>query len=240
MNNFFSNLKFNQDTYSNSINLISCDNNYWEKYGIFNIISCNETDQDIHVHIINPSEKTLQSLKRLKEQCRINITHSSESFDTTELNFYFLKSYYYMSRFFISRFIFNNTNVQEIKITDADIFFNEFIEFPRNINLALSYRPNNNTAWERTAAYFLYIKKEYSNFLNLVIENYQEKVNNIDFYKIEKIENKIEKANSTGLDQVCLTEILESQQIIQNSDYTIHTVTFPFQTQDNHYKVIHY
>jgi hypothetical protein len=219
MNNFFSNLKFNQDIYSNSINLISCDDHYWKKYGIFNVISCNETNQDIHVHIINPSPETIKSLKKLKEQCHINITQSSESFETTELNFYFLKSYYYMSRFFISRFIFNNTTVQEIKITDADIFFNEFIEFPNNINLAVSYRPNNNTAWERTAAYFLYVTKEYSNFLNLVVEVYQKKVKNIDFYKIEKIENKIEKANNTGLDQVCLTEVLEDQKIFQNADF---------------------
>ena len=35
----------------------------------------------------------------------------------------------------------------------------------------------------------------------------------------KEIENKIEKANNTGLDQVCLTEVLEDQKIFQNADF---------------------
>jgi hypothetical protein len=218
-NLFFKNVLFDSIPVSNNLVVFSCDDNYFKKYGIYNILSCDETDQPAHVHLINPSLDSVLTLKLIKNKLQIPLSWSTEYFETSNLNFYLLKSYYYMARFYLSNYIFQHTAVTHIKIVDADIIFNSLISFPESVNMGITYKKQKNTAWERTAAYFLFLTSLYKDFLPKVIALYEEKIKNIDFVTVEKIENKIEKANFTGLDQVCLTEILENECIYQNQDF---------------------
>jgi hypothetical protein len=218
-NLFFKNVLFDSIPKSDNLVVFSCDDTYFKKYGIYNILSCNDTDQPVHVHLINPSADSVLTLKAIIGKLQIPLSWSTEYFETSNLNFYLLKSYYYMARFYLSNYIFQHTSVTCIKIVDADIIFNSSISFPESVNIGITYKKQKNTAWERTAAYFLFLTLVYKDFLPKVIELYEEKIKNIDFLKVEKIENKIQKANFTGLDQVCLTEILENECIYLNQDF---------------------
>jgi hypothetical protein len=66
---------------------------------------------------------------------------------------------------------------------------------------------------------YIFISKNKIQFLEKVIEEYCCRYIETDFDKVSLIENKIEKANFTGLDQVCLSFVFEKENIEENNDF---------------------
>jgi hypothetical protein len=211
MNDFFSDPIMIDSPNVSELVLFSCDNIYFEKYGIFNLLSCDTVNHDVHIHIINPSEKNLNFLKKIKNILKIKLSFSIE-YVNADLNFYAIKSYYYCSRFYVARWLCQDFSIKKIHIVDADVIFNEKIFIPNEITLCLNYNSDANNFWQKIMAGYIFISKEEMHFFDEVLEEYKNRYKNTDFEKVSNIENKIEKANFTGLDQVCLSIIFEKNQ----------------------------
>jgi hypothetical protein len=223
MNLFFKDIVMNISPKDEELVLFSCDDIYFQKYGIYNLLSCNDVYQHVHVHIINPSLDSLVLLEKIIKKLSINVSYSTEILNTN-LNFYAIKSYYYCSRFYVARWLFEKYNLKKIHIVDADVIFNEKIIIPDNITLAVDYNSDAPTLWQKIMAGYIFISVEEINFLNLVIDEYSIRYVNTDFNAVSLIENKIEKANFTGLDQVCLSVIFEKLEK-ERSDSFLNTRT---------------
>jgi hypothetical protein len=208
MNYFFQNPSVIVEPTATEIVLFSCDNIYFEKYGIFNLLSCDIVNHNVHVHIINPSEKNLNFLKEIKNVLKIQLSFSIE-YINIDLNFYAIKSYYYCSRFYVASWLGRKFSIEKFHVVDADVIFNEKIIIPENINLCLNYNKDADNLWQKIMAGYIFISKNELSFFDKVLEEYEKRFNVTDFEIVSKIENKIEKANFTGLDQVCLSMIFE-------------------------------
>jgi hypothetical protein len=106
-----------------------------------------------------------------------------------------------------------------LHIVDADMIFNEKIIMENYINLSLEYNKSFNNLWQKIMAGYIFISKNKIQFLEKVIEEYCCRYIETDFDKVSLIENKIEKANFTGLDQVCLSFVFEKENIEEDNDF---------------------
>ena len=216
---FFKNIKYLEYPTSFESVLFACDDLYFKKFVIYNIFSCDQVGHDVHCHLINPSEESLNLIKNIKKKLKIKCSYSIESFDSSNLNFYALKSYYYCSRYYVAIDIFKNYNVSKLHIVDADMIFNEKIIMENHINLSLEYNKSFDNLWQKIMAGYIFVSKNKIQFLEKVIEEYCCRYNETDFDKVSLIEDKIEKANFTGLDQVCLSFIFEKENIEEDKDF---------------------
>lgn len=238
-NNFFKSFNFLHYPAKKEIVLFSCDDLYFKKFGIFNIISCNEVGHDIHFHIINPSKESLELFNNIKSKLRIQYSYSTELLETKDLNFYALKSYYYCSRYYVATFLFENTLVEKIHIVDTDAIFNDKIVMKENIDLSLEYNDQYNNLWQKIMAGYVFIEKKKSWFLKEVLFEYEKRYDSTDFAIVSNIENKIEKANFTGLDQVCLSYVFELYKLnLEDSFYNLLPIKSQFKSKgDNLAKI---
>jgi hypothetical protein len=218
-NKFFKNINFIKYPLSQELVLFSCDDLYFKKFGIYNVCSCDKVEFDVHCHIINPSSESLELIKKLEKKLKINFSYSIEFLDTLDLNFYALKSYYYCSRFYIAIKLFESHSISKLHIVDTDMIFNEKIIMPNNINLSLEYNNSFDNLWQKIMAGYIFITKSKIQFLKDVLSEYENIYDNINFDEVSLIENKIQKANLTGLDQVCLSYIFEKNNLEKNNDF---------------------
>lgn len=187
--------------------VFSCDENYFLKYGIYNILSCNRINQDVHVNVINPSDVFFNILEKLKSKLEITL---SISFERVEIeNFYAMKSYLFCNRYLISLYLFNNCLIDSIYITDADIVFKERLIFNEDEKLGLNYMPNNETLWKKCSGNFVFIRKNKIDFLSKVVSEFLKRYKETQWADFSSY-TKIDRANVVGLDQVCLSYVLEN------------------------------
>lgn len=210
---FFSNIKIIKEPVSRHKVIFQCDEYYYENYAKYNLISCNETKQDVHIHFINPSNDFLKSVLDLN--LGIDLSVSIEYLDTT-INMFKLKSYYFVSRYFIADLLFELDFIESAYITDADIIFNEQIILPVDVSLGVLHYPEHNNLWKQTGANILFVKKERQQFLKNLINDYLDRLNNTDFNQINTNMDKITRSNLYGLDQVCMSYVLQYEKDFYN------------------------
>jgi hypothetical protein len=189
--------------------IFQCDENYFINYGIYNLFSCDNHGHDVHLHLINPSDSLLEQIKNLK--LSIDLSISKEKLTTTNINFYKLKSYYFCSRYFISNLLFEQNLISKAYIVDADIIFNERINFDNSVELGILYYPQYDTLWKKTGANFLYVTDKRKNFIKNIVNLYNEKIQHIPFETITENMEKLQRANMYGLDQVCMSELITQE-----------------------------
>jgi hypothetical protein len=206
---YFQKLKIIVPPKSRNKVIFACDGDYFNSYGIYNLLSCNNYNHDVHVHIINPTEKLLNKINELT--LSIDLSISIEELDTSNINFYKLKSYYFCSRYFICDYLFNNDLIDTAYITDADVIFNENISFDNTVTLGILYYPKYESLWKQTGANFLYVTKERKSFVNKIVNLYQKYVETNDFETISDSMDKSVRADIYGLDQVCMSEIIKNE-----------------------------
>jgi hypothetical protein len=205
---FFSNISFYKDSMAEYKVIFSCDSIYFKKFGLYNLMSCDKAGHTVHVHLINPTAEIFSIIDNLK----FYINHHSISYeyiDVNSLNFYQLKTYYYCSRFFITNFLFKNNNLKKAIITDADVIFNEYVAWPKNIYLGLEYKPDEKHCWRQVSGPVVLISKESQSFLEDIITDYKERVNFTDFSVLDTITDKYTRGDILGLDQVCMANNLK-------------------------------
>jgi len=207
---FFDEVKILKTPRSKKVVIFQCDENFFNSYGFYNLVSCEKHNLNVHIHFINPSKLFLNKIKNLNLDIQLSY---SQEFINTDINFYKLKSYYFCSRYYITNYLFEKELIEEAFITDADIIFNEQIEIPSNFKLGILYFPKHNNLWKQTGANFSYIHKNKKSFLETVIKIYEDKLITTKFENITDNMNKVEKANLYGLDQVCMSLALKENFI---------------------------
>lgn len=189
--------------------IFQCDQFYFEKFGLFNLASCVRVGLDVHIHFINTDKKIIDFLSN--KDLPIDLSLSTEKLDT-DINFYKLKSYYFCSRYFITSLLFQNSNLSTAYVVDADIVFNESVSFESRIDLGVLHYPNQNNLWKKSGANFLLVKKNKQQFIHNLVKLYNEKIKEIDFESINDDMDKFSKANLYGLDQVCISTLIDQEQ----------------------------
>jgi hypothetical protein len=211
---FFQDIEFISKPRSKEKVIFQCDEKYFVNYGIYNLISCNNHGHDVHLHLINPSDSLLEQIKNIK--LSIDLSISTEKLIITDINFYKLKSYYFCSRYFISNLLFEQNLISKAYIVDADIIFNERINFDDSVELGILYYPHYDTLWKQTGANFLYVTDKRKNFVKNIVNLYNEKIQHIPFETINENMGKLQRSNMYGLDQVCMSELITQEQSFFN------------------------
>jgi hypothetical protein len=206
---FFQNITFISKPKTKEKVIFQCDENYFVNYGIYNLFSCDNHGHDVHLHLINPSEMLIEQIKNL--HLSIDLSISTEKLAITDINFYKLKSYYFCSRYFISNLLFEQNLISKAYIVDADVIFNEKINFDNSIELGILYYPQYDTLWKQTGANFLYVTDKRKNFIKNIVNLYNEKIQHIPFEIINENMEKLKRANMYGLDQVCMSELITQE-----------------------------
>ena len=205
---FFQNIELIKYPNSKERVVFQCNEFYFKHYGFYNLLSCDQLNQDVHIHFINVSNNFLQKILDLK--LSIDLSISLEILNT-DINFYKLKSYYFTSRYFIADYLFDKNLLDKAYITDADIIFNEKISI-QNSKLGVLYYPNfENNLWKQTGANFLFVSKDRKDFLKKIITEYNSRLPQIDFDSIHEKMPKYERSNMYALDQVCMSIAMQSE-----------------------------
>tara|TARA_R110002153_G_scaffold194628_1_gene348015 strand:+ start:116 stop:871 length:756 start_codon:yes stop_codon:yes gene_type:complete len=210
---FFKNIKIIKYTQARNKVLFQCDEEFFNNWGIYNLLSCNEIGYDVHLHLINPSEPFLTKILNINLDIELSI--STETLDTN-INFYKLKSYYFVSRYYISSLLFDLDLVDKLYITDADIIFNEKLNMPADTTLGILYYPLANNLWKQTGANILFVTKQRNDYLKKVLADYEIRLMSTDFDAITVTLDKITKANAYALDQVCMSHVLKNEKDFLN------------------------
>lgn len=206
MQEFFNDIEIIKNPISKTAVVFQCDEKFFNEYGIYNLLSCEQNDLDAHIHFINPSQSFLDKISNL--QTDINLSYSIEHINT-DINHYKLKSYYFCSRYFITNHLFENNMLDSAYITDADIIFNEKINLPSEIKLGVLYYPQFDNLWKQTGANITYVHKDRKLFLEKIINLYNHKLDSTNFDVISNTMDKFERANLYALDQVCMSMVIE-------------------------------
>lgn len=212
---YFINVEYKSLPLSKEIIVIACDELYFNKYGKYLIFSCDICNQNIHVHIINPSNNFFDIFEKLQSNLSIQITLSLEYFDVSSINFTAIKSYYFCARFFIAAKLFQFSKVENLHILDADCIVNQLPKWRDDLFLVLLYRPNYNNLWKKIMAGYVYVTKNKKDFLQEVTTEVIKRYNETDFNKASLINDKIKRSNLLGLDQVSLAYVFEKNKIDQ-------------------------
>lgn len=213
---FFKNVDFDSYPKDKNISVFACDDIYFKKYGIYTLISLDKLLYNTHIHLINPTKESIETYKQLLLKLAGNHSFSAEYLDFSTVSEPEKKSYFFMSRYFLSQYLFSSFDIENMFIIDADLIFNHRIELKSNVNIAFNYRPERNTLWERSAAYLVYVTRNRKSFIDEIIEEYRTRHLETNFEEIPKLEKKIDRVNLAGLDQVCLTSVLERQDNIED------------------------
>jgi hypothetical protein len=107
--------------------------------------------------------------------------------------------------------LFEQNLISKAYIVDADIIFNERINFDNSVELGILYYPQYDTLWKKTGANFLYVTDKRKNFIKNIVNLYNEKIQHIPFETITENMEKLQRANMYGLDQVCMSELITQE-----------------------------
>ena len=210
MHEFFKNIQIIKKPISKNAVVFQCDQNYFQNYGFYNLLSCNEVGHDVHIHFININDQYIEKISALN--LNIDLSISTERVDT-DINFYKLKSYYFTSRYFIADYLFDSNLLDSAYITDADIIFNEKISI-KNSKLGVLYYPAyENNLWKQTGANFLFVSKDRKDFVKKIIKEYNKKISETNFEDINQDMPKYQRANMYALDQVCMSIAMQTEDL---------------------------
>lgn len=209
VNMFFKNISIVKSPQSRNKVIFQCDEQFFNNWGIYNLLSCNDVGQDVHIHFINPSTKFLSTVEEIKLDIELSI---SKEILNTDINYFKLKSYYFVSRYFISNMLFDLGLIDTAAITDADIVFNEKIYIPNLVTLGVLHYPQHDNLWKQTGANYLFVTKERVNFLKNIITEYNRRLLITDFESINIDMDKIFRSNLYALDQVCMSHVLKNEK----------------------------
>lgn len=198
----------------------SCDDVYFQKYGINNIASCLTAGLKPHCHVINPTETT----KKYIESTDSNLSFSLETLDIAQFDSYQLTTYYYCSRFFVALDLFDKFNVKELWISDTDVLFNSKPVIPIDKSLGISYNEDQSSLWKQTQASLIYIKQSKKLFIEQVLSTYRLKLKNTNFKILDSITDKYERGNILGLDQVCMSLIFKQYYKTDPEFINLHSI----------------
>lgn len=210
---FFRDVIFKSYPIEKDISVFACDDIYFTKYGKYTLISLDKVGYNTHIHIINPTKESISEYENLITKLKNTHSLSIETLDLSQACEPERKSYYFMSRFFLAQHLFESCQINSMSITDSDLIFNEKINVDKNINIAFNYRPERSTLWERSAAYFVYVTSQRRSFIDNMIKEYRRRHRETDFEVIPNLKQKLDRVNLAGLDQVCLTFVLEQENL---------------------------
>ena len=71
---YFQKLKIIVPPKSRNKVIFACDGDYFNSYGIYNLLSCNNHSHDVHVHIINPTKELLNKINELTLSIDLSIS----------------------------------------------------------------------------------------------------------------------------------------------------------------------
>ena len=63
--------------------IFQCDDYYFYNFGIYNLLSCNEVGQDVHIHLINPSNKLVSDLINADLDIKLGISYDCKTTQAT-------------------------------------------------------------------------------------------------------------------------------------------------------------
>jgi hypothetical protein len=196
----------------------SCDTEYFIKYGQYNILSCIKTQQHVHCHVINPTA----DVRELANSLISSSTLVSISFELLDISLYCsnqILTYYFCARFYIARDLMINHNVSKLWITDTDVIFDQSIDFPLDKKLGVDYNLLADNLWKQTNGNIIFVHSSKVDFLNKVIEEYENRYRNINFSTITADTDKITRSNLIGLDQVSMAVVI-SKYYINDSEFS--------------------
>lgn len=210
---FFRDVEFESVPLEKELSVFACDDIYFQKYGKYTLTSLDRVGYHTHIHIINSTEESMVEYINLRKKLSNNHSLSRETVDFSQTCEPERKSYYFMSRYFLAQALFNSHQIDKMSIIDSDLIFNEKIKIDDGINIAFNYRPERGTLWERSAAYFVYVTSQKKSFIDNVINEYSVRHSKTKFENIPNLTRKLDRVNLAGLDQVCLTVVLEREEI---------------------------
>lgn len=191
---------------SNKI-IFACDPNYWNLYSKYLLLSCDNLNLSVHVHLLTDDINILESVKSfiLSLKCRHSL--SFESIDQSMLE-YPKFSYYFIARYFIADYLFKKCNIDQAIIIDADVILNDIIKFPENKDIGIFYRPYEERPFRKIWGNLFMIKKSKSWFLEKIIERYNLNFNSIDWEMVHSLKGKKRVQHYSGQDQICIAETI--------------------------------
>ncbi|MBM55633.1 MAG: hypothetical protein CMB32_03645 [Euryarchaeota archaeon] len=116
--------------------LVSCDELYFIEHAVPLIASARESENDIHVHVVNPQESFFKVAPLVAKQVgQISVSFSYEETNISSLD---NATYYACNRFMIAEQILNKA--ERILILDADLLILSHLDFPPEKSLGLFTR----------------------------------------------------------------------------------------------------
>lgn len=109
-------------TPSGDVIMASCDSKYFENFAVPLIYSASEHDNNIHIHIINPTEQNISTAETLIKKVKTKFTYTVENSENNS------REYYSCNRFLIAPSFLTTAN--KLLIIDTDCLLMDKIEFP--------------------------------------------------------------------------------------------------------------
>ncbi|WP_314324571.1 hypothetical protein [Paenarthrobacter ilicis] len=105
------------------VHLLGCDDGYFQKYGnmcIYSSLKAGHKDVVVHVHVCNPSDSTLETLKAWQARTDVNVRFSTEQKPADKVSV----PYYTTLRFLIASAVMKHYN-KPVVISDIDMVVNQ-------------------------------------------------------------------------------------------------------------------
>ena len=154
------------DTPSGDILFAACDSLYWNDHVPPLVASADAVGNDIHIHVVNPTQHVADDYVKLKKQVKnINFTMS---FESTDLSLVDTRTYYSVARFLIADQVLQKVN--SMIITDVDALVMKKLEFPdKKLGLYLRDSLPGTIGWElmgtKVAAGIVYLTQDSYSFI---------------------------------------------------------------------------
>tara|TARA_R100000808_G_scaffold7318_1_gene21569 strand:+ start:6184 stop:6924 length:741 start_codon:yes stop_codon:yes gene_type:complete len=121
----------------------SCDQKYFHDFAKPLAYTANENNNDLHIHVMNPDERTAADFVLLKHDLDINLTISQEHGGPEN------REYYSCNRFIIAPHLLQQ-GARRLMIIDADCLIMNHIEFPdADLGLFLRDPLPGTVGWEK-------------------------------------------------------------------------------------------
>ncbi len=187
--------------------IFACDPNYWNLYSKYLAKSCDVHGINVHVHIMGDDSQCLEDAKEFLTNLDNNHSLSYEPIDSSVLEIPKF-SYYFIARYYVARDLFNNTELEEAIILDADVILEKPFDFPENKDIGIFYRPAEERPFRQVWGNLFMIKKSKSWYLDKLIAQYESNYNSIDWAWVHTLKGKKRVQHYSGQDQISIAETI--------------------------------
>jgi hypothetical protein len=135
------------DTPKGDVLFCSCDSIYFEEFAKPLAYSANQHGNDLHIHVMEPTEKNKADFILLKDDVSIDLTISEEvgGFNNRE--------YYSCNRFIVAPYLLQQ-GAERLLIIDTDCLIMDHLDFPEaDLGLFLRKPWENHNEWETLASH---------------------------------------------------------------------------------------